>query len=256
MHRVFMDRVEIRGGDQWRTKIDDALQNATTVLSIIGRDWLTLKDGERLRITRKNDWVRHETREALTNGKCLIPLYVDDAKIITNAKLLPPDMRELVNCQAIRLTEEYWEAGLSKLVRRLVDEGCPPKKATIPMPERRKRVMPLTAEVLNKKLAKMPGWAITSTFSTLDGGETTIMRNELYKEYRFSSFCEATRFMAETSPEINLCQHHSRWENVWTTVRVWLSTWDIEFQPSAYDLHLAKILDDGYKRFRASTSAA
>jgi pterin-4a-carbinolamine dehydratase len=74
-------------------------------------------------------------------------------------------------------------------------------------------------------------------------------RTELYREYRFKSFLDATRFMAGVSPEIDEGQHHPRWENIWSTVRVWLSTWDIEFQPSSFDIQLAKKLDAAYSRF-------
>jgi pterin-4a-carbinolamine dehydratase len=56
--------------------------------------------------------------------------------------------------------------------------------------------------------------------------------------------------MAETSSAIEKGQHHPRWENMWSTVKVWLSTWDIEFQPSRYDVRLARMLDQAYKKFR------
>ena len=60
---------------------------------------------------------------------------------------------------------------------------------------------------------------------------------------------DATRFRALISPKIDEGQRHPRWENIWTTIRVWLSTWDIEFQPSAFDLRLAQLIDREYQAY-------
>jgi pterin-4a-carbinolamine dehydratase len=249
-HRVFMDRIEIRGGDAWRTKIDDSLQRATAVLAIIGRQWLTLTDEyRRLRIDREDDWVRTEIRSALNHRKRLIPLYVDGAKLITDPKQLPLDVQGLIDCQGIVLTEDFWDAGLYEVIRRLKADGFDSYQSTLAMPERRKRVEPLSSVLLEQELAKLPGWQITSTFISMGKGDTPVSRTELYKEFRFSSFSKATEFMAFASVAIDAGNHHPRWENVWTTVRVWLSTWDVEFQPTHFDVTLAHTLEDQYKIF-------
>lgn len=250
-HRVFMDRIEIRGGDQWRTAIDNALHRATVVLAIIGRQWLTLKDEYgRPRIDQPEDWVHTEVRTSLNHRKKLIPLYVDGADLITDPKFLPSDIAGMIDSQGIGLTENYWDAGLYELVRRLKAYGFESHQFAIPMPETRKKVEPLTPNVLEQELRRLPGWRVTTNYSPLGDGGTPQPRTELYKEFRFSSFREATRFMAYSSKAIDEGNHHPRWENVWTTVRVWLSTWDIEFQPSAYDLSLANTLELEYKAFK------
>src|SRR5688572_5660027 len=77
-HCVFMDRLEIRGGDDLGGKIERALSEATVVLAIVGREWLTLRDDQgNRRILNKGDWVRREIATALRDGKKLIPLFVD-----------------------------------------------------------------------------------------------------------------------------------------------------------------------------------
>lgn len=250
-HRVFMDRIEIRGGDQWRTKIDDALQKATAVLAIIGRQWLTLSDEyRRLRIDREDDWVRTEIRMALNHRKRLIPLYVDGAGLITDPRHLPLDIRGLIDSQGIVLTETYWDAGLYDVVKRLRADGFESYQTTLPMPERRKKVEPLSTTLLDQELRNLPGWQVTTSFISMGLGDTPVSRSELYKEFRFPTFSAATHFMAFASAAIDAGNHHPRWENVWTTVRVWLSTWDIEFQPSHYDLTLAHTLEQQYTLFR------
>lgn len=252
-HRVFMDRIEIRGGDQWRRKIDEALHKSTVVLAIIGRQWLTLTDDyRRLRIDQQDDWVRTEIRFALNHKKRLIPLYVDGASSISDPKHLPTDLRTMIDSQGIVLSETYWDAGLYELVRQLRADGFQSHRSTIPMPERRKRVETLTTDALEKELETLPGWGVTTSFVSMGVGDSPVPRTELYKEYTFSTFSEATAFMAHASPAIDAGNHHPRWENIWTTVRVWLSTWDIEFQPSHYDVRLAHTLDDAYSTFRKS----
>jgi len=249
-HRVFMDRVEIRGGENWRAKIDTALRDATSVLAIIGQHWLTLTDHHRrLRIDKENDWVRNEIRTAITDNKQLLPLYVDSAKIIADKEQLPGDIWRLTEAQGIELSDNYWDAGLREVVRRLEAKGFRSYDPSVPMPERRKKVESLSRGQLEEALEGLHGWSVTTTLVSTAKGDPPLPRNELYKEYRFHSFCDATRFMAETSPAIDSGQHHPRWENIWTTVRVWLSTWDIEFQPSSYDVRLAQTLDAAYERF-------
>ncbi len=252
-HRVFMDRIEIRGGDQWRRKIDEALQKSTVLLAIIGKQWLTLTDDyRRLRIDREDDWVRTEIRTALNHQKRLIPLYVDGATLISDPKHLPLDIRSMLDSQGIVLSESFWDAGLYEVVRQLRVDGFLSHRSTIAMPERRKRVEPLTTTQLEKELASLPGWGVTTSFVSMGVGDTPVPRTELYKEYTFASFTEATAFMAYASPAVDAGNHHPRWENIWTTVRVWLSTWDIEFQPSHYDVRLAHTLDDGFSAFKTT----
>ena len=249
-HRVFMDRIEIRGGDQWRTSIDNALHRATVVLAIIGPQWLVIKDDYgRPRIDQPDDWVHCEIRTALNHRKKLLPLYVDGAKLITDPKFLPSDVKGLIDSQGIELTESYWDAGLYDLLRRLRALGFDTHHANLPMPERRKKVEPLAPQALEQELRLLPGWRVATSYAPLSGGGTPQPRSELYKEFRFNTFRDATKFMAYASEAIDRGNHHPRWENVWTTVRVWLSTWDIEFQPSEYDIRLAETLESEYKAF-------
>jgi pterin-4a-carbinolamine dehydratase len=250
-HHIFMDRIEIRGGDQWKSKIDDALQKSTAVLVIIGPQWLDIYDNyRRLRIDNENDWVRTEIRVALNHRKLLIPLYVDGADLITDPRHLPGDIQGLIDSQGIVLNENNWDAGLYDLVRRFRANGFESYQTTLPMPERRKKVEPLSASLLVHELRKLPGWQVTSSSVSVGIGDTPVTRTELYKEFRFATFSEATHFMAFASAAIVAGNHNPRWENFWTTVRVWLCTWDIEFQPSHYDLTLAHTLDQQYLLFQ------
>lgn len=250
--RVFMDRVEIRFGDDWRGKIEQGLARATILLPLIGTRWLELKDDEsqRRRIDNDEDWVRAEIRAALNAGTKIFPIYVDGARPIQDPKHLPPDIAKLSRYQYVEMSETSWEGSLSLLVRELArTAGLAVCDLSVPLPERRKQVHPLTRQELDDFRIHNPAWRVTTSESLTTNGLATFLRTELYREYRFSTFPLATRFMAETSAAIDQLQHHPRWENMWRTVRVWLSTWDIEFQPSEYDLKLAQLLDERFGSF-------
>jgi pterin-4a-carbinolamine dehydratase len=75
------------------------------------------------------------------------------------------------------------------------------------------------------------------------------VRVELFREYRFKSFRDAIRFMYQVAPGCDIAIHHPRWENIWKTVRVYLSTWDIEHRISDRDIQLARYLDKAYSEF-------
>ena len=163
--------------------------------------------------------------------------------------LLPEELAQLSACQDISLGENDFHFGLAQLLERLKSYGFRVFESDIPMPERRKRVEPLTREELSS-LPEDPSanWLVSSSFEHTSGG-AVVARESLYREFRFRTFPDATGFMHSVSAEIEAGQHHPRWENVWTTVRVWLNTWDIEFKPSQYDLELARLLERKYLEF-------
>jgi pterin-4a-carbinolamine dehydratase len=49
--------------------------------------------------------------------------------------------------------------------------------------------------------------------------------------------------MQAAVPHIKQLKHHPRWENVFRTVTVWLSTWDTGHVISKLDFDLARHLD-------------
>ena len=74
-------------------------------------------------------------------------------------------------------------------------------------------------------------------------------RTELFRKFEFASFEDAMAFMGAAEQKISAIDHHPRWENIWRTVLVWLSTWDIGHKPSILDLELARYLEDLRTRF-------
>jgi pterin-4a-carbinolamine dehydratase len=75
------------------------------------------------------------------------------------------------------------------------------------------------------------------------------IRVEIFRNYKFKTFIDAVNFMQKVAPACDITLHHPRWENVWKTVRVYLSTWDIDHQISDRDIQLAKYFDHAFANF-------
>ena len=82
---------------------------------------------------------------------------------------------------------------------------------------------------------------------TKDGDEED--GTALLRSYRFRSFEDAIHFMATASRFIVRTEHHPAWANIWRTVTVRLTTFDIGHKPSVFDSRLAEYLDDLYREY-------
>ncbi len=76
-------------------------------------------------------------------------------------------------------------------------------------------------------------------------------RVELFREYMFSTFEQVLEFMTKIAPVCNTLPHHPRWENTWTTLKVFLSTWDsnhiITYKDIMMARHMEKVFHDQYQ---------
>jgi pterin-4a-carbinolamine dehydratase len=77
-------------------------------------------------------------------------------------------------------------------------------------------------------------------------------RVEIFREYEFPSFQAAVRFMVQVAPGCDIAMHHPRWENIWKTLRVFLTTWDIGHRISDRDFQLARYFDRAYAELAES----
>lgn len=67
--------------------------------------------------------------------------------------------------------------------------------------------------------------------------------NSLYKKFKFSNFSEAFAFMTRVAIEAEKMDHHPKWQNVYNTVEIWLSTHDAGNTITEKDETLAKKID-------------
>lgn len=71
----------------------------------------------------------------------------------------------------------------------------------------------LSSEGINEALTDLPGWALRA--------------GKLHREFTFKDFNEAWGFMSKVALLAEKMNHHPEWFNVWSTVRVDLSTHDV-----------------------------
>ncbi|MBK9257141.1 MAG: 4a-hydroxytetrahydrobiopterin dehydratase [Saprospiraceae bacterium] len=93
---------------------------------------------------------------------------------------------------------------------------------------------------------EFPDWKIVNSPLPTD---TFILKKEIYREYVFNDFDSVILFMSKVAVGCNIFPHHPRWENTWTTLKVWLSTWDIEHIITYKDIMLARYMDKIYTDF-------
>lgn len=238
---VFMDVESIRASNDWQSLINDSLAKATVVLATIGPNWLRVTDEYfRRRIDRSDDWVQIELAHALALGKPILPVLLSGTRLPTE-QALPPALAGLTKHQAFELRDERWEQDLAALVQdlerlRFRRQG---ERPVTRLPRPRVTLAELTPPDMLAALEQLPGWEVVT--SRLP--DSSLERLELFKRFEFNSFKAAMAFMTAAAAPIAALQHHPRWENVWRTVTVWLTTWDIGHRPSTLDVELAKRLE-------------
>src|SRR5712692_6993243 len=112
----FMDVEQIALGDDWKHVLDQRVTRCDALLAVIGPHWLTAasSDGRR-RLDDPDDFVRWEIRQALTQGKRVIPVLVD-AALLPRAVDLPPDLAPLAGLQAQTVTHARFDKDLETLI--------------------------------------------------------------------------------------------------------------------------------------------
>jgi pterin-4a-carbinolamine dehydratase len=239
---VFIDTESIRMSDDWAQRIDKALLAATLLIPVIGPRWLSTTDEHhRRRIDKEDDWVHREILHALQTRLRILPLLLSRTPM-PDANALPTPIASLARFQAFELRDERWESDLTLLLSEIEQLGFRRLSAEpVRYPTPSVTLREFTAAELQDALQKLPNWrCVISDLPGTPGRQ----RTELHRSYEFASFEDAMNFMNAAVPKISGVQHHPRWENIWRTVSVWLSTWDIGHKPSDLDLELALYLDN------------
>jgi pterin-4a-carbinolamine dehydratase len=245
-----MDVEGIRASDDWGRRIDDALKGATLLIPVIGPHWLRIADDfGRRRLDREDDWVRNEIRYALIKRIPVLPVLLSKTPLPEKAAL-PKPLQGLVGRQAFELRDDRWEDDLSALIGRVESLGFHRRsEKPIRYPKPRVTLAELSPNELEQALRELPNWQLVT--SAVPGHEP-LNRIELTRAYEFRSFEEAVKFISEAARHVSTIQHHPRWENVWRTVTVWLSTWDIGHRPSVLDIELAHYLDSVFGSLKSA----
>jgi pterin-4a-carbinolamine dehydratase len=250
--QVFMDVDNIRGADNWMNAIDENLQNATVVIAVIGRNWLKIQDEFfRRRIDDEKDWVRREIEFALEKKITLVPFLIGCKMPVEEA--LPESLKAMAATQALSLSAANWRNDMAKLFDLMKSNGFLVNQAALPMPVPVKDMLfpgPLTINQVNEELKDFSGWKIVDYFSRDIIPQAGVA---IEKTFEFESFKKAIEFINFTAKHISKVKHHPEWENIWRSVRVRLSTWDIGHKITSLDISLAKFMEAAYSEKNQST---
>ena len=251
---VFMDVSSISPGAIWPDIVRNKLNEADTVVVVIGLDWFTagIDDFGQRRIDKPDDWVRLEIENSISNEKKIIPTLVRAAKPPPE-NALPESIRKLSSHQKVDIRSEYWDHDIQLLLRQIdvenkIDTNYKHSYNIYPRPpEGGSTAVGLSQEKINKVLSKsLPKWKIKNK-KMPDSREGCCV--EIERTYTFKSFISAIDFMHKVAPGCDIAIHHPRWQNTWKTLTVWLTTWDVRNRVTDRDIQLAKYLDSAYDGF-------
>ena len=258
--KVFIDSEAIEPGARFPDSIAAEVQNAAITLVVIGKTWVSAQDERtfRRRLDAPNDWVRREVEVALGARGIVIPVLIEGAAPPTPEQL-PDSIDALAEQQAFALSPKTFDADLAKLTEFVARKLREARRQAIA--ETRKypdgespaalvKPKPLTAKDLAVLRKALPEWKIVEAPLTDDTRYGRAhKRVELMREFKFESFRHAIDFMRGAAANIDGIDHHPRWENVYSTVTVWLSTWDIGHRPSDRDQKVAVMLERHYQDY-------
>jgi TIR domain len=132
--RVFMD-VRMEPGVDFVEQIDDAVTHCDALLSLIGAQWLDMRDAQgRRRLDDPHDFARLEVESALARDVRVIPVLLQDAKM-PEPEDLPDSLAPLARRHAIELSDERWDYDVGRLIEvldRTIGNGTPPPRPAAP----------------------------------------------------------------------------------------------------------------------------
>ena len=251
---IFMDLDNIRKGDNWKDTINANLKECDCLIVIIGKNWLRLQDENFIRrIDKKDDWVRKEIETALHRKIKILPLLLGGT--LPQKEALPKSIQKLPESQGMSISALTWQNDISALIDFLIGLGFKRKGTSVEFPKFQgvKETFPLALSdsELTDALKELSGWEVTHAPVP---GQAPKEMQEISKKYEFQSFEDVISFMCKTQPFISKIDHHPRWENIWRTLLIHLSTWDIGHKVSKLDIDLAKFFDKEFEKYYNQTT--
>jgi hypothetical protein len=143
--RVFMDVGDIVAGEDFTQALERELARADVVVVAIGDGWLTASQDGRRRLDDPHDHHRREIETAIAQGKRLVPVLVEGARMPAEVDL-PLPLRPLARCQAVELRDSRWADDVDALSRAL-DGARRSGKTSAPLRAPRLAMLALAAAV-------------------------------------------------------------------------------------------------------------
>jgi hypothetical protein len=125
---VFRDIDTIKPGTDFVEAVREGIQRCSTLLVVIGNQWLTAEDDSGRRLDHPLDYVRLEICSALKQGIQVIPVLVEGAKMPDQTDL-PEEISSLARLQALQLSDDRWDYDIGRLISAL-DKPAKEKQQT------------------------------------------------------------------------------------------------------------------------------
>lgn len=260
--RVYRD-TSARLGVSWPQELCDRCSSSDIILVVIGPNWLMARDQHgRRRIDQADDWVRQEIE--LARDRTVIPIAFGGTRI-PPPEALPEAISYLSSRQGASVRDEFADTDLQPVLlaieKQLPSAGTRGSRShaegdrgslVYPDPPLIVKPMPLTEEDISIAVHELLyDWEVVESALPENPDQRRI---ELHRTFWFRSFRDVLAFMAEVGEFADNANHHPRWENIFKTLRVYLTTWDIGHRISPYDLQLARYFDRAYQRYQESSA--
>ena len=248
--QVFMDNGSISAGDKFPDQINNALDEASLVIAVIGKSWVgaVAENGTR-RLDDPDDWVFREVFYSLQNKSgAFLPIFIDDTPSLAKEEL-PEKLKDLANLQALRITTVNWDSSITYLLNFLQKKYqflMKQDKYEYPVPDEFKaKTIPYPWRDLQTDLKNaLPMWMLE--FSD-DPERLFYKRLYLRRDFTFSSYKKTIEFVNLIAQHSIDEDHHPQFLVLWRTVTVWTSTWDAGHRITSYDVAFAKYLERNFK---------
>lgn len=129
--RVFIDMGDITAGEDFTRALEREVARADVVLVVIGNGWLAASEGGRRRLDDPGDHHRREIEAAIAQGKRIVPVLVEGARMPRDTEL-PEPLRALARCQAVELRDARWTDDVAALARAVESDASPQSGPAIP----------------------------------------------------------------------------------------------------------------------------
>ena len=141
---VFVDVDDIPPGVHYSDYIERTVRRCDVLLALIGPGWADERDeGGHPRLEDTKDFVRREIVAALRNDVLVIPVLFANAPL-PERRQLPDDLIPLLERQALTLTDDQWQAGVSRLLAAIT--AASPTSIGSPALSRAVQVFPTTLD--------------------------------------------------------------------------------------------------------------
>jgi hypothetical protein len=119
-HRVFIDKEAIPVGFDFAAFISKRIKEYDVMLTLIGNQWLTIKDDKNnLRLRKPDDHVRLELAEGLqTSSVKVIPVLIDKVQMPAE-KSLTGDLKKLSKLNAVDFTSYEYDKSAGRVLAEI-----------------------------------------------------------------------------------------------------------------------------------------